>query len=183
MSRAQYPLSPPVDRSALSLSLSCTLLFALPLAPAARAAEPQAPPNRVAVTECIVTSGQPSAAWLAIVKTPGIEAVIHLAPPTVHDAIHDEALIVGRQGLVFEQGLASSANGSGRATRNTAARVTLRRQKMKAGAPAGTSRRTEPRCGQSRHVRRARAVPAARQARPRARWAGWHAARTDHSVH
>src|SRR6267154_3302003 len=116
-------------------------------------------------------------------ETQVVEAVIHLAPPTVHDAIHDEALIVGRQGLVFEQGLASSANGSGRATRNTAARVTLRRQKMKAGAPAGTSRRAEPRCGQSRHVHRARAVPAARQARPRARWAGWHAARTDHSVH
>src|SRR4030095_14980707 len=28
-------------------------------------------------------------------------AVIYLVPPTVHDAVRDEAYIVGRQGLVF----------------------------------------------------------------------------------
>jgi len=82
-----------------ALSLSFSLL--LSLVPAARAAEPAAPPNLVEVTERIVTSGQPSAAWLASLKTQGFEAVIYLAPPTVHDAVHDEALIVGRQGLVF----------------------------------------------------------------------------------
>ena len=31
----------------------------------------------------------------------GFEAVIYLAPPTVSDAVKDEALIVARQGLVF----------------------------------------------------------------------------------
>jgi hypothetical protein len=31
----------------------------------------------------------------------GSEAVIYLAPPTVSDAVRDEALIVARQGLMF----------------------------------------------------------------------------------
>lgn len=49
----------------------------------------------------LVTSGQPSAATLGRLKEQGFGAVIYLAPPTVHDAVREEHLIVGRQGLVF----------------------------------------------------------------------------------
>ena len=58
-------------------------------------------PNRVEITPRLVTSGQPSADVLASLAAQGFEAVIYLAPPTVSDAVRDEALIVGRQGLVF----------------------------------------------------------------------------------
>lgn len=79
-------------------SLLCSL--GLLLAGLAQAA-PAAPPNLVALTAQLVTSGQPSAAWLATLAEQGFEAVVYLAPPTVSDAVRDEALIVGRQGLVF----------------------------------------------------------------------------------
>jgi len=58
-------------------------------------------PNVVAISPLLVTSGQPSAAALAGLAAQGFEAVIYLAPPTVSDAVKDEALIVARQGLVF----------------------------------------------------------------------------------
>nr|WP_316644296.1 protein tyrosine phosphatase family protein [uncultured Roseateles sp.] len=78
------------------------LLFGLGLLGSGLAlAAPTAPPNLVALTGQLVTSGQPSAAWLATLAEQGFEAVIYLAPPTVSDAVRDEALIVGRQGLVF----------------------------------------------------------------------------------
>jgi len=78
------------------------LLCALSLLVAGQAhAAPATPPNLVALTGQLVTSGQPSAAWLATVAEQGFEAVVYLAPPTVSDAVRDEALIVGRQGLVF----------------------------------------------------------------------------------
>ena len=48
-----------------------------------------------------MTSGQPSAEALAGLAAQGFEAVIYLAPPTVSDAVRDEALIVARQGLMF----------------------------------------------------------------------------------
>ena len=66
---------------------------------AQRAAAP--PPNLVAISELIVTSGQPSAEWLAELRVRGFDAVIYLAPPTVEDAVRDEPLIVARQGLTF----------------------------------------------------------------------------------
>ena len=59
------------------------------------------PPNLVPVTPQLVTSGQPSADWLRKLKSEGYDAVIYLAPPTVPDAVRDEALIVAGQGLVF----------------------------------------------------------------------------------
>jgi protein tyrosine phosphatase (PTP) superfamily phosphohydrolase (DUF442 family) len=77
------------------------LIAALWLATAAAAADDAAPPNLVAISDKLVTSGQPSAAWLAQLKRNGFDAVIYLAPPTVSDAVRDEATIVGRQGLVF----------------------------------------------------------------------------------
>ena len=58
-------------------------------------------PNRVDITARLVTSGQPSAEALAGLAAQGFEAVIYLAPPTVPDAVRDEALIVARQGLMF----------------------------------------------------------------------------------
>jgi protein tyrosine phosphatase (PTP) superfamily phosphohydrolase (DUF442 family) len=66
------------------------------------AAQPlPAAPNVVAITPHLVTSGQPSAKALAALGAQGFGADIYLAPPTVHDAVRDEALIVGRQGIVF----------------------------------------------------------------------------------
>jgi len=62
---------------------------------------PLAAPNVVEISPHLVTSGQPSAEALAGLKAQGFDAVIYLAPPTVQDAVRDEALIVGRQGLVF----------------------------------------------------------------------------------
>ena len=58
-------------------------------------------PNVVVISPSLVTSGQPTAAGLAELKALGFEAVISLAPPTVHDAVRDEELIVTRQGITF----------------------------------------------------------------------------------
>ena len=62
---------------------------------------PKPPPNLVVINDRLVTSGQPSAEWLRTLKAQGFEAVVYLAPPTVHDAVADEHAIVGAQGLVF----------------------------------------------------------------------------------
>jgi protein tyrosine phosphatase (PTP) superfamily phosphohydrolase (DUF442 family) len=59
------------------------------------------PPNLVEISPRLVTSGQPSRAALEELKAQGFEAVVYLAPPTVPDAIKDEAFLVARQGLVF----------------------------------------------------------------------------------
>jgi len=58
-------------------------------------------PNVVPISARLVTSGQPSAASLARLASLGFEAVIYLAPPSVHDAVRDEAQIVQRQGLKY----------------------------------------------------------------------------------
>lgn len=81
----------------------CSLAFLLMLITSAALAQPQSTgaPNRVDITSRLVTSGQPSAEALAGLAAQGFEAVIYLAPPTVADAVRDEALIVGRQGLLF----------------------------------------------------------------------------------
>lgn len=86
------------NRLAAGMSLLLTTLL---LSTPALAAGPAAPPNLVALTDQLVTSGQPSADWLATLKSQGFEAVIYLAPPTVSDAVREEPLIVARQGLVF----------------------------------------------------------------------------------
>lgn len=62
---------------------------------------PHSPPNYVQATPRIYTSGQPPAQSLEGLKAQGFEAVVYLAPPTVPDAVPDEARIVGGQGLVF----------------------------------------------------------------------------------
>ena len=58
-------------------------------------------PNRVDINPRLVTSGQPSAGTLESLLEQGFDAVIYLAPPTVSDAVRDEALIVAKQGLTF----------------------------------------------------------------------------------
>lgn len=58
-------------------------------------------PNVVEISPQLVTSGQPAPEALSRLKALGFEAVIYLAPPTVHDAVRDEQLIVTRQGLTF----------------------------------------------------------------------------------
>ncbi|MBI3546701.1 MAG: protein tyrosine phosphatase family protein [Gammaproteobacteria bacterium] len=58
-------------------------------------------PNAVEITPQLITSGQPTAQMLSELRDQGFQAVIYLAPPTVASAIPDEALIVGRLGLVF----------------------------------------------------------------------------------
>jgi protein tyrosine phosphatase (PTP) superfamily phosphohydrolase (DUF442 family) len=60
-----------------------------------------AAPNVVSISPRLVTSGQPSAAALAQLGSQGFGAVIYLAPPTVSDAVRDEAAIVQRQGLAY----------------------------------------------------------------------------------
>jgi protein tyrosine phosphatase (PTP) superfamily phosphohydrolase (DUF442 family) len=81
----------------------CSLTLLVTLATFAALAQPQSTgaPNRVDINPRLVTSGQPSAEALAGLAAQGFEAVIYLAPPTVADAVRDEALIVGRQGLLF----------------------------------------------------------------------------------
>lgn len=61
----------------------------------------RAAPNRVEISPKLVTSGQPTAEELAALGAQGFGAVVYLAPPTVPDAVADEARIVGRQGLLF----------------------------------------------------------------------------------
>ena len=58
-------------------------------------------PNVVEISPRLVTAGQPSAEALAELRARGFGAVIYLVPPNAHDAVRDEGLIVGRQGLVF----------------------------------------------------------------------------------
>lgn len=74
---------------------------ALALASCAAVAQPLQAPNVVEITPRLVTSGQPNADALARLGALGFEAVIYLAPPTVMDAVKDEPLILGRQGITF----------------------------------------------------------------------------------
>lgn len=80
-----------------------TLLSVLALASLESRAQswPDAPPNLVQATPTLYTSGQPPAKSLESLKEQGFEAVVYLAPPTVPDAVPQEAKIVGTQGLVF----------------------------------------------------------------------------------
>ena len=58
-------------------------------------------PNVVAISERLVTSGQPTPESLANLSKHGFQAVIYLAPPSVPDAVANEPEIVRRQGLTF----------------------------------------------------------------------------------
>ncbi len=58
-------------------------------------------PNLVPIHTNLITAGQPSAEQLGKLAAQGFEAVIYLAPPTVPDAVRDEALIIAQQGLLY----------------------------------------------------------------------------------
>ena len=58
-------------------------------------------PNLVPIHTNLITAGQPSAEQLGKLAAQGFEAVIYLAPPTVPDAVRDEALIIAKQGLLY----------------------------------------------------------------------------------
>ena len=58
-------------------------------------------PNVVAISEKLVTSGQPTPESLANLSKHGFQAVIYLAPPSVPDAVANEPEIVRSQGLEF----------------------------------------------------------------------------------
>ena len=82
-------------------SIRTRLALALALLVASVQAAELSAPNLVSISPRLVTAGQPSAQELAKLKDLGFGAVVYLAPPTVQDAVRDEPLIVGRQGLVF----------------------------------------------------------------------------------
>jgi len=85
----------PILAARVTLALACCVASALAQQPALKA------PNVVPITASLVTSGQPPAETLAELAAQGFEAVVYLAPPSVGDAVRDEAVIVGKQGLVF----------------------------------------------------------------------------------
>jgi protein tyrosine phosphatase (PTP) superfamily phosphohydrolase (DUF442 family) len=58
-------------------------------------------PNVVAISEKLVTSGQPTSESLANLSKHGFQAVINLAPPSAPDAVANEPEIVRSQGLTF----------------------------------------------------------------------------------
>jgi protein tyrosine phosphatase (PTP) superfamily phosphohydrolase (DUF442 family) len=58
-------------------------------------------PNTVEITPKLVTAGQPSREALAKLSAQGFGAVIYLAPPTSHNAVLDEPVILNRQSLAF----------------------------------------------------------------------------------
>jgi protein tyrosine phosphatase (PTP) superfamily phosphohydrolase (DUF442 family) len=58
-------------------------------------------PNVVVISSRLVTSGQPTRVSLARLNEQGFGAVIYLAPPTVADAVPEEADILRKQGIEF----------------------------------------------------------------------------------
>lgn len=86
----------------------CTCLAAMIMSTAAGTAcaqsAPDLPPkphNLVEINPQLITSGQPTAAFLESLKAQGFGAVIFIAPPTVSNAVKEEPLIIGRQGLLY----------------------------------------------------------------------------------
>ncbi len=84
----------------INFALALFAAFGL-VAKMAIATPPLDAPNVVPISESLVTSGQPTAAALAGLSSQEFGAVINLAPPTVPDAVRDEAEIVQKQGLSY----------------------------------------------------------------------------------
>lgn len=81
------------------MASNADVVSAIPSVPLPGAAEPLL--NQVDISPQLTTSGQPTAGQLGNLAAQGYEAVIYLAPPTVGDAVKDESLIVGKQGLAW----------------------------------------------------------------------------------
>ena len=100
------PAMNPAARDRRRLLLAGAAAFGAVFASAAPAIA-QAPsgalraPNVVEISPQLVTSGQPTTEALGELRARGFGAVIYLVPPDASDAIRDESVIVGRQGLVF----------------------------------------------------------------------------------
>ena len=62
---------------------------------------PKAADNTIVISPRLVTSAQPSRAFLESLRSQGFEVLVYLAPPTVPDFVAEEPLIVGRQGLIY----------------------------------------------------------------------------------
>ena len=77
------------------------LLSSLSLAAFGRGDQGIQAPNVVAISEKLVTSGQPTPESLVTLSKHGFQAVIYLAPPSVPDAVANEPEIVRSQGLTF----------------------------------------------------------------------------------
>lgn len=60
-----------------------------------------AAPNVVAISESLVTAGQPTAESLARLSRLGFQVVIYLAPSTVGDAVAEEPELIRSQGMEF----------------------------------------------------------------------------------
>ncbi len=94
-------MKPAIPHPRHILRAGIPLLLALGVSLGYAQQRPIEAPNVVEITPKLVTAGQPSAETLAGLSAHGFEAVIYLAPPTVSDAVREEASIVGRQGMVF----------------------------------------------------------------------------------
>jgi protein tyrosine phosphatase (PTP) superfamily phosphohydrolase (DUF442 family) len=86
---------------AIAFSIGLVSLFAGTPSFAATPPLTLALPNAVEISPTLTTAGQPSAKALTQLGAQGYQAVINLSPPTVSDAIPEEAVIIGKQGLVF----------------------------------------------------------------------------------
>jgi protein tyrosine phosphatase (PTP) superfamily phosphohydrolase (DUF442 family) len=88
-----------------NLFRACLLLCLAPLALAQDEPLPVVAgveaPNVVVVSDTLVTAGQPTEASLSTLGKHGYDAVVYLAPPTVPDAVANEADLVRAQGLSF----------------------------------------------------------------------------------
>lgn len=58
-------------------------------------------PNPVSISPLLMTSGQPDAQTLSNLGAQGYAADIYLAPPNVGDAVREEQMLVGKQGILF----------------------------------------------------------------------------------
>ena len=76
-------------------------LLAIPITALASDGPTLDAPNVVVISETLVTAGQPDRDSLLALSQLGFQAVVNLAPPTVPDAVADEAELVQGQGIEF----------------------------------------------------------------------------------
>ena len=76
-------------------------MLAMPIAVLAAENPKLHAPNVVVISETLVTAGQPDRASLLTLSQQGFQAVVNLAPPTVPDAVTDEAVLVTDQGIDY----------------------------------------------------------------------------------
>lgn len=85
----------------ISKTLSASIALSLAMTAFAQTEPNIKARNVVAISENLVTAGQPTAESLAGLSKLGFKAVINLAPPTVPDAVANESQIIGDQGMAY----------------------------------------------------------------------------------